>query len=57
MAIYICTARLKPELIEEIISIGFDGMICVDGSYIEVDSNIFMYKKMLRLDYLKLQMK
>ncbi|WP_414632310.1 hypothetical protein [Clostridium botulinum] len=52
-----CTARSKPELIGEIISIGFDGMICVDGSYIEVDSNIFMHKKMLRLDYLKLQMK
>ncbi len=44
--VYICTGRSKPEVTEDISSIGFDGMICAGGGYIEVNEEVLMHKKM-----------
>lgn len=44
--VYICTGRSKPEITEDISSIGFDGMICAGGGYIEVNEEVLMHKKM-----------
>lgn len=44
--VYICTGRSKPEITEDILSIGFDGMICAGGGYVEIDGETLMHKKM-----------
>lgn len=44
--VYICTGRSKPEITEDISSIGFDGMICAGGGYIEINGETLMHKKM-----------
>lgn len=44
--VYICTGRSKPEITEEILEIGFDGMICAGGGYIEINGEVIMHKKM-----------
>lgn len=44
--VYICTGRSKPEITEDIESIGFDGMVCSGGGYIEIDGQTLMHKKM-----------
>ena len=44
--VYICTGRSKPEITEDISSVGFDGMICAGGGYIEVNGETLMHKKM-----------
>jgi Cof subfamily protein (haloacid dehalogenase superfamily) len=44
--VYICTGRSKPEITDDIESIGFDGMICAGGGYVEIDDQTLMHKKM-----------
>ncbi|GAA0086485.1 Cof-type HAD-IIB family hydrolase [Clostridium sp. CTA-7] len=44
--VYICTGRSKPEINDDIESIGFDGMICAGGGYVEVDGETLMHRKM-----------
>ncbi|MDU5108938.1 MAG: HAD family hydrolase [Clostridium sp.] len=44
--VYICTGRSKPEITEDISSIGFDGMICAGGGYIEINNEIVIHEKM-----------
>lgn len=44
--VYICTGRSKPEINDDIESIGFDGMICAGGGYVEVNGETLMHKKM-----------
>lgn len=46
--VYICTGRSRPEITDEIESIGFDGMICAGGGYVEIDGKTIMHKKMPR---------
>lgn len=35
--VFICTGRAIKEVFEHILAIGFDGMICSNGTYIEID--------------------
>ena len=44
--VYICTGRSKPEITDDIESIGFDGIICAGGGYVEIDGQTLMHKKM-----------
>ncbi|WEG72929.1 HAD family hydrolase [Vagococcus intermedius] len=44
--VFLCTGRSKPELTEDILQIGFDGIIGAGGGYIEVQNNIIMHKRM-----------
>lgn len=44
--VYICTGRSKPEITEDISSIGFDGMICAGGGYVEINKEIVIHEKM-----------
>ena len=44
--VYICTGRSRPEITEEIESIGFDGMICAGGGYVEIGGKTIMHRKM-----------
>lgn len=44
--VYICTGRSRPEITNDIESIGFDGMICEGGGYVEIGGKTVMHKKM-----------
>lgn len=44
--VFLCTGRSKPELTEDILEIGFDGVIGAGGGYIEVDEETILHKKM-----------
>lgn len=44
--VILCTGRSKPEIIEEITEIGFDGIIGAGGAYIEMDNEVLLHKTM-----------
>lgn len=43
--VFLCTGRSKAELYDEIMEIGFDGIIGAAGGYIEVNGEVIMHKK------------
>lgn len=43
---YLCTGRSKPEIIDDILDIGFDGVIGAGGGYIEVDGEVVYHETM-----------
>ncbi|MHC5228666.1 Cof-type HAD-IIB family hydrolase [Enterococcus sp. LJL99] len=43
---YICTGRSKPEIIDSILEIGFDGIIGAGGGYVSVNDEVVMHKTM-----------
>lgn len=43
---YICTGRSKPEIIDSILEIGFDGIIGAGGGYVAVNDEVVMHKTM-----------
>lgn len=43
--IFLCTGRSKAELFENIMEIGFDGVIAAAGGYIEHEGEVIMHKK------------
>ncbi len=48
--VFLCTGRSKPEITEEIRSIGLDGVIGAAGGYIEIDNQIVLHKRMDEAD-------
>lgn len=42
--IYICTGRAKSEIYSPILEIGFDGLICSAGAYVECEENVIFHK-------------
>lgn len=43
---YICTGRSKPEIVDSILSIGFDGIIGAGGGYIEIGNKVVQHQTM-----------
>lgn len=43
---YICTGRSKPEIIDSILEIGFDGIIGAGGGYVSINDEVVMHKTM-----------
>lgn len=43
---YLCTGRSKPEILDSILEIGFDGIIGAGGGYIEVEEKIVHHQTM-----------
>lgn len=43
--LFLCTGRSKAELFENILEIGFDGMICAGGGYVEINEKMLFHKK------------
>lgn len=43
---YICTGRSKPEILDDILSVGFDGVIGAGGGYIVVNDEVVSHKTM-----------
>ena len=50
--IFLCTGRSKPEIFDNILEIGFDGIIGTGGAYIEVDEEV-LFQKMLTFEQSK----
>lgn len=50
--VYLCTGRSLPEINEEILSIGFDGIIGAGGGYIENKTEILFHQMMEKEDVL-----
>ncbi|CUO90848.1 Cof-type HAD-IIB family hydrolase [Clostridium disporicum] len=48
--VFLCTGRSKAEIYDEIMEIGFDGVIGAAGGYIEVNNEIILHKKVNRED-------
>ena len=48
--IFLCTGRSKAELYDDIMEIGFDGVIGAAGGYIEVNNEMILHKKVSRED-------
>ena len=48
--VFLCTGRSKAEIYDEIMEIGFDGVIGAAGGYIEVNNEIILHKKVDRED-------
>lgn len=48
--VFLCTGRSKPELSDDILSIGIDGAICAGGGYIEVGEKVLFHKLMEEQD-------
>lgn len=44
--VVLCTGRSKPEIIESITSIGFDGIVGAGGAFIEIDDKVYLHKTM-----------
>ncbi|WP_428910586.1 HAD-IIB family hydrolase [Niallia sp. Krafla_26] len=44
--LYLCTGRSKPEILDRILSIGFDGVIGAGGGHIEIGGNIVHHQTM-----------
>jgi Cof subfamily protein (haloacid dehalogenase superfamily) len=44
--VFLCTGRSKAELFDDIMEIGFDGVIAAAGGYIEVDDKVVLHKKL-----------
>ncbi|MEG0286226.1 MULTISPECIES: Cof-type HAD-IIB family hydrolase [Vagococcus] len=43
---FICTGRSKPEILDSILSVGFDGVIGAGGGYIVIDNEVVSHKTM-----------
>ncbi|WP_297077647.1 HAD family hydrolase [uncultured Enterococcus sp.] len=43
---YICTGRSKPEIIESILAIGFDGIIGAGGGYVTIGEDVLIHQTM-----------
>ena len=43
---YICTGRSKPEILEDILDVGFDGIIGAGGGYIVMDDEVVKHQTM-----------
>ncbi|HCM89741.1 MULTISPECIES: Cof-type HAD-IIB family hydrolase [Vagococcus] len=43
---YICTGRSKPEIIDSILEVGFDGIIGAGGGYIVIDEQVVSHKRL-----------
>lgn len=50
--IFLCTGRSRPEIIDEIVDIGFDGIIGAGGGYIEIEKQIIHQQTMNEDDVL-----
>lgn len=48
--VFLCTGRSKAELYDELMDIGFDGVIGAAGGYIEVKNEVILHKKVSRED-------
>lgn len=48
--IFLCTGRSKPEIIDEILEVGFDGVIGAGGGYIEIKNTVLEHKLMPEKD-------
>lgn len=48
--VYLCTGRSLPEINEEILSIGFDGIIGAGGGYIENQKEVLFHQVMEKED-------
>lgn len=48
--VFLCTGRSKAEIYDDIMEIGFDGVIGAAGGYIEVNNEIILHKKVSRED-------
>lgn len=48
--VFLCTGRSKAELFEDIMEIGFDGVIGAAGGYIEMNNDVLLHKKVQRED-------
>lgn len=48
--VFLCTGRSKAELYDELMDIGFDGVIGAAGGYIEVNNEVILHKKVSRED-------
>ena len=44
--VFLCTGRSKPEIVDDIINIGFDGVIGAGGAFIEVDGEVLLHETM-----------
>lgn len=42
--VFICTGRAKSEVYKEVIDIGFDGMVCSAGAYIECENQMIFHQ-------------
>ena len=42
----LCTGRSKPEMVDNILAIGFDGIIGAGGGYIEIDDKVVHHETM-----------
>lgn len=51
---YICTGRSKPEIVDSILSIGFDGIIGAGGGYIEIEGKVVQHQTMEKDAVLKI---
>lgn len=43
--VFICTGRSKAELFQDIVEIGFDGIIGAAGGYIEIDEKVLVHER------------
>lgn len=50
--ICVCTGRPRPDVDEQITSIGFDGLICSCGSYVEIQDQV-IYQEVMPVSLLK----
>ncbi len=48
--VFLCTGRSKAELYEDILNIGFDGMICAAGGYIEYKGEVIFHENVKEED-------
>lgn len=44
--IFLCTGRSKGEIYDRILEIGFDGLVCAAGAYVECDNKVLFHKCM-----------
>lgn len=43
---YICTGRSKPEILDSILAIGFDGIIGAGGGYVTIEDDVLIHQTM-----------
>lgn len=43
--VFLCTGRSKAVILSDILEIGFDGVVCAAGGYIEVGENVLLHEK------------
>jgi Cof subfamily protein (haloacid dehalogenase superfamily) len=42
--VFLCTGRSKGEIYEKILEIGFDGLVCAAGAYVECENKVLFHK-------------